>query len=276
MDSMKYKQKGQILLIVVLIMVVSLTVGLSVISRSITNLKISTEEADSAKALSAAEAGIQRQLQSSTGLSSTFSNNTSYTTDIAAVGGTSILLNGGNLVPQDEGVDLWLVPHNGNNPDYTKPWSPSGPSNLTIYWGNTSGNCNNPNNVPAALEIIVISGTQTSQTLTRYAYDPCITRANSNRFSSTSGSGTAGGKSFPYSATISVTSGLIARVIPIYTNTYIGASSTTTAFYSQGSMISSIGTSGTSGNIVTRKVNVFQSFPQLPAEYFTYGIFSPR
>ena len=38
------------LLIVVLVMVVSLTIGLSVLSRSITNVRTSTEEANSAQA----------------------------------------------------------------------------------------------------------------------------------------------------------------------------------------------------------------------------------
>ena len=52
-------QKGQALLIVVLAMVVALTVGLSVVSRSITNLKNSQQEIDSQKALSAAEAGVE-------------------------------------------------------------------------------------------------------------------------------------------------------------------------------------------------------------------------
>ena len=47
-------EKGQTLLIVVLVMVISLTVGLSVVSKTITNLRTTTEEADSAKALSAA------------------------------------------------------------------------------------------------------------------------------------------------------------------------------------------------------------------------------
>ena len=58
------KQKGQVLLIVVLVMIVALTVGLSLISRSITNLRTSTEEAESQKALAAAEAGIEQALES--------------------------------------------------------------------------------------------------------------------------------------------------------------------------------------------------------------------
>ena len=64
----KKLQKGQTLLIVVLIMVVSLTIGLSLASKTITSLRTTTEEAESAKALSAAETGVLQQLRSSTSL----------------------------------------------------------------------------------------------------------------------------------------------------------------------------------------------------------------
>ncbi len=47
-------QSGQALLIIVLVMVVALTIGLSVASRTITNLRTSREQASSQKALSAA------------------------------------------------------------------------------------------------------------------------------------------------------------------------------------------------------------------------------
>src|SRR3990167_7914471 len=70
---------GQILLIVVLAAVVSLTVGLSAISRTITNTRVTTEEANSQKALSAAEAGIEELLSNqslfATGTTKTLSNN---------------------------------------------------------------------------------------------------------------------------------------------------------------------------------------------------------
>ncbi len=51
-------ESGQALLIVVLVMVVVLTMGLSVASRSITNLRIATEQDNSQASFSAVEAGI--------------------------------------------------------------------------------------------------------------------------------------------------------------------------------------------------------------------------
>jgi len=53
---------GQAVLLVVLTLAVVLTLVLSVISRTITDVKITTVEGDSLRAFSAAEAGIERHL----------------------------------------------------------------------------------------------------------------------------------------------------------------------------------------------------------------------
>src|SRR3982751_5271728 len=65
-----FNEKGQALLIVVLVMVVALTVTLSVVSRSIVNLKTSTQQTDSQKVLAAAEAGVEQSIQSKAPVSS--------------------------------------------------------------------------------------------------------------------------------------------------------------------------------------------------------------
>lgn len=59
---------GQVLILVLLVVVVSLAVGLSVASRNITNIRTSTQTEESQKAFSAAEGGIESVL--SQGLSS--------------------------------------------------------------------------------------------------------------------------------------------------------------------------------------------------------------
>ncbi len=258
-------QEGQTLLIVVLVMVIAATVGLSVVSKSITSLRTSTEEANSAKALSAAEAGIQQQLQSGTSIGSgSFSANASYTTNIAAQSGTQVLLNGGNTIRRDEGTDLWLVPHNAsNNPVWSSPWSGS---SLTIYWGDSSGDCNN-----AALEILVITGSGGVYTQKRYVYDTGCPRGNNFLHISPSRGTMVDGINFIYSTPISVTNGLVVRIVPLYTDTSIGVAGSV-ALPSQGNVISSTGTSGT----VARMINVFQGYPQLPSEFFNYGFFVPR
>lgn len=270
------KERGQVLLIIILVMVVALTVGLSFISRSITTLRTSREEASSQKALAAAEAGIEQVLKTNTPipagttLASPGDTSTTYGATFNQVLGTEVLVNGGSTVPKDDGADIWLVDHNADGtPNFSSPWS----GNLTVYWGSSLDVCDSDPaiNTMAAIEVAVISGSQTSPILTRYAYDPCSSRRSNNNFSPSSPGGVVNGKSFSYSAALPlVTSGLVVRVVPLYGSTPIGVIATV-ALPSQGIVIDSTGVSqGT-----TRHINVFKGYPQLPIQYFSYGLFSP-
>lgn len=265
LPTLERRDSGQALLIVVLVMVVALTVGLSVISKSITNLRTSTEEANSQKALAAAEAGIEQAIKNSAPVANpTFTSDTSYDTKIQEVLGTRFVLNAGNPVLQDNGIDVWLSDYSENPANI---YNNSKTVSLTLEWGSSFNYCSE-----AALEVVVISGTKQSPTVTRYAYDPCSERASSNHFSSPDSSvkTSISGKDFYYQATISINSGLIARVIPLYANSSIAVNSNI-PLPTQGSIITSVGQSqGTQ-----RKVNVFQGYPQVPSEYFLYNLFSP-
>lgn len=261
------KEKGQALLIIVLVMVVALTVGLSVASRSITNLRTSTEEASSQKALAAAEAGIEQAIKNNVpiGLSS-FTNDTTYKTDITQVDGTNILLYGGNPVLQDNGIDVWLSNYSSTpaNLFTSNLWN----GDLTIKWGVSSDSCSN-----AAIEFVLIYGSKQSPQVKRYAFDPCSTRASVNHFTPVSlVKSTTSGKDFYYETPVPITifSGMIGRVVPLYTNTPVALVGNF-ALPPQGSTITSVGNSGGT----QRKVNVFQGYPEIPSEYFLYNLFSP-
>lgn len=261
----KLDQRGQALLIVVLVMVVALTVGLSIASKTITNLRTSTEEANSQKALAAAEAGVEQALKTNQIASGTFTDTqTSYQTSVTQVLGTSFLMNGGNPVIQDNGADLWLSNYSADPANlYTNPWS----GTLTIKWGSSADPCTN-----SALEVVIISGTKNSPISTRYAFDPCAGRAGGNRFTQVGLTrSSVSGKDFFYQAQVTVSSGLLGRIIPLYLNTPIAIVGDV-ALPSQGSLITSTGTSGTT----SRKVNVFQGYPEIPSEYFPYNLFSPQ
>lgn len=65
--DMRNKKSGQIALIVLLIMVTLLTVVLSLISDSVTDVKISQDEKEAMRAFSAAEAGIEEALRQDLG-----------------------------------------------------------------------------------------------------------------------------------------------------------------------------------------------------------------
>ncbi len=257
-------EKGQALLIVVLAMVVALTVGLSVVSKSIVNLRTSTEEANSQKALAAAEAGVEQAIKSGVPIAQqSFTNNTTYSTAITQVKGASFLVSGGNPVIADSGADLWLSTYSEDQATlYTNPWS----GNLTVKWGTSASSCSNP-----AMELVIVSGSKSSPAVKRYAYDPCSSRASVNSFTNVAlNKTTISGKDFYYGATVSVSSGLIGKLVPIYGNTSIAVTGST-PLPLQGSTITSVGKSGGT----ERKVNVFQGFPEIPSEYFLYKLLSP-
>lgn len=65
------RDKGQIVLILVLITVVGLTIGLSLVSRTITDIRMSSQIEQSSRAFSAAEAGIETALRSNVSIGPT-------------------------------------------------------------------------------------------------------------------------------------------------------------------------------------------------------------
>lgn len=269
------KESGQALLIVVLIMVVALTVGLSVGSRTIINIRTTSEEADSQKALAASEAGIERAIQTNTTIPITtfIENKTTYEAEVKEVKGTAFLANGGNLVVQDDGVDVWLVERkdDGTTPDYDNPW---GGSNINIYWGDPSlSDCDN-----AAMEVATISGPKkATASLKRYAYDPCTSRRGDNKFSPQTGPvNTIEGKKFPYTVRISVSSGLVARVVPIYASTAIAVDGNGVLLPTQGFAIESTGKSGSGDRETVRSLTFFKTFDQVATAHFMYGLFTPN
>lgn len=287
------KEKGQALLIVVLVIVVTLTVGLSLASRSIVQLRNTTDEANSQAAFSAAEAGVEQAIKlgdvSGSGVISGINLNDKNNSQIGSVDVTliksdSVLLNNGLPLFQDNGADLWLSPYDtdqSNLFDSAKAFN----GTLTVYWGTNSDPCADP-----AMEILIISGTRTSPTLSKYAFDQCgsnSTQANkrNNGFpdapqkvtpsteSQFTISGTNGDITFNYKAQIAVSSGLIARVIPLYHGGSVGASGI--GLPEQGKIITSTGTAGLSGQQVVRKVSFFQGFEQLPIQFY-YSLFTAK
>jgi hypothetical protein len=259
-------EAGQILLIVVLVIIVVSTIGLSLASRSITSLRMSTEESESQKALSAAEAGIERILQNSTpvAVNGNTPGNSAYTASAVAISGTTFLMNGGSLISKDEGADLWLSNY---SPDqsaiYTSVWS----GNLNIYWGESATACSN-----SALEILAISGYISNPDtikLTKYVYDPCSTRREKNHFSEPAAGDVVGGKEFHSKAVINgISYGLIVRIVPIYGDAVIGITASN-PLPLQGYLVNSTGTSGNASHIL----NVFNGFPQTYLPYVSYGLF---
>ncbi|MGH7204155.1 MAG: hypothetical protein ACREHC_06955 [Candidatus Levyibacteriota bacterium] len=254
-------------------MVTALTIGLSVAARTITNTRTSQEAANSEKAFSAAEAGIEQSLTNSNNVSGAFSNNTSYKTTVTTISGTEFSLNNSSSIFKDDTTDVWLSTY----PGYTNPWS----GNITFYWGQPTDTCTNAETTGtlAALELVVLSGTKANPQITRYAVDPCSQRSLGNKFEFVPASGaTVDGRTYNYKKTITVNSGLFIRVIPLYGSTLMGvkgcdgAGANCSALPSQGTLITSVGTADTT----QRKLISYRHYPKLPVEIFPYSFFAPK
>lgn len=276
---MEKYQRGQILLIIVLVMTIALTIGLSLATRSIMDIRMTTEEDNSQRAFSAAEAGIEKTINTGAESAGTFPNSTTYNVTVSDVIGDAILLNNGNQILKDEAVDIWLSEY----PGYLNPWTGSA---VTIYWGTAADTCNtNENlNTMAALDVVVLSGTKTAPTTAHYPLDPCSARATpppplGNQFEVISaGGGIVSNKTFQFKKTINITSGLLLRIIPLYAGADIavrgcdGNNANCRNFPPQAKIITSVGTADN----VQRKLVVYQENPKIPVQIFPFVIFSPK
>lgn len=269
-------EAGQALLIVVLVMVVALTVGLAVVARSITYVRISTEEENSQRAFSAAEAGAEQVFRTGLSITGVPLNNIATVEDarITDLGNSdSFLVNNGTLVQKNDGVDVWLAPHHGDGTiDYTR----LGLGTMTIYWGNT-GACNT---TKAAIEVIIVSRTNNGNFSTqRLGFDPCTDRRAINNFTaplpavSMSIPSTDPNEDFTIGTPpINITNAVVVRIAPLYASSVIGVSRSTGTFPSQGKVIESTGTSGGT----KRKIVIYKGFSKLPSEYFEYSAFTAQ
>lgn len=273
-------QKGQIILVVILVMVVGLTIGLAVASRSITNLRITTDEKNSQAALSGAEAGIEQAVKKQvtcpsgkcTAVQSSSGSSVSYSTTVDFQRGSAqTLVRGGQFVAKNEGADIWLVDHNADgSPNYSSGWSSLSNQTLSIFFGTNATDCANP-----ALEIIVLSNFPAPVT-TRYVYDPCPARRAANNFatptlivSAIPSSISSTPLTLRYRVQLIINQGLIARLVPLYGNAQIGFSGPNLP--SQGKIYESTG----SADGTKRKVTVYEPWPNLSTEFFQYVYLVP-
>lgn len=286
---------GQALLIILLIMAVVLTISLSVVSRSVTDITVSKKEEDSARAFSAAEAGVEQVLKGSNVYSGSLPNSASF-----AVGNPTAIIATAkdfvfpSLVSFGESVTLWLVAHDSNGDLACSASLPCFTGNkLKFCWGESG--TGSSNNTTPALEVSVLYRTSSSDystaTVARGSYDPNSARSAGNHFAGASGVCTIAGKDFAFSKTVDLNSDLLissdvtgtqnrlqmARVRLLYntdkahpvgvTADIAGASNTD--FPSQGIKIVSTGQAGDA----SRKVEVTQTYADLPP-VFDFGVFS--
>ncbi len=269
-------QRGQTLLITLLVLTVATTIALSLIGRSTTDVAINTKLEESAQAFSAAEAGIEEALRTGlgTGGATVLSPNASYNVSIAGVGGGVGVYVFSKKSSRGMTETLWLANHDGDvideSPAYTAP-------SVDVCWSSES--------IVPAIKIAILykESSDASYRVLRGAYDPLASRRAQNKFSnvtaSSGGCGSGSGTTYKQTITFaslnpSVSSAsdtlIAARIQPLYSDTQIAVNAPAVALPLQGKRIESVGTTATG---TTRKIVVHQQY-RSAASIFDAAVYS--
>lgn len=189
-------QSGQAVLIVLLITMVILTIGLSVVSRSVTDVRISAQSQESARAFWIAQGGLEKAVKARMASDSNTIGDISYqVTKIVSAPLDYYIFP--ELISQAEKMTFWLV-------NYDNPASFYDGNNLTVCWGNSGEPLDQPT-TPALEANLVYRDNQAVPKYysRRYPFDPNSVRRLSTNFKAADVTGCSlGGKSFAFKAVI--------------------------------------------------------------------------
>jgi len=295
------RESGQALLVVLLSMAVILTVVLSIISRSVTDISVTTLDEEALRAFSAAEAGVERALIVGSDVSENVGES-SFAATISGIaqGATSFAYP--TEIYSGESIYIWLVSHDAAG-DLTCSGQPCFTGSAgQICWG-TVGTDPNAADSPA-VEVSafydpalsgVSSGNYSSVRVARATFDPNSARQAVNNFTLASGACSAGGEDYAFSGGIAFGSDanpstvdlgipcvgssgclLAARVRAVYNNSQthpVGIVVAPATLPGQGRYIESVGTSGSGVSI--RKIEAYRTFGG-PPPIFDASVFSEQ
>ncbi len=265
------KRKGQVLLIAVMLLATVITVVMTIAFNTTTETQVARLEADSQKALAAAEGGVEEMIKQNIADKNTTnvqieslrqfsSQNITGDAQLQSVSQAYFVT---PLLQKDEQYSLYLSDY----PGYANPWS----GTIDLYMVSESG-C-------PAVEITVVKNTYG---IDRYTYNACsanpiITNATAAALALTPPA-VIDSISFSYKTSTKITipqagpgGGLMAFIKVLGGRTKIGIKSfemngfTAKALPVQGKTIES---EARTASGVVKRVQLFQSFPQIPSNFF--------
>jgi hypothetical protein len=248
----KIMKKGQILLITVMLLATVMTLILSVTFQSSTETQMTKLEQESQKALAAAEAAIESSLLS--GGNTIIGEGEGLLSIPGFTGSATFLSNTSDtftspVLAKDSAYTFYLGEYNFSN----NIISNSAGQNITICFNSASTN--------PAIEITLLK----TSGIKKYVVDPDSRIAHAYSPSS----GCSADDSFEYSYTVPGTDigadGKILLVRSLYASSRL-------VFYGSGNLPlqgKTISSEAKSTTGVSKKVVLFQSYPQFPAEFFT-------
>lgn len=265
-------------------MVVGLTVALAVVARSVTSVKISTQEEESQRAFYAAEAGLEESLLSLESSGEKTIGNASYIVNVKDASNSNNAFLFPNIVDKDETQPAWLIKHNTDGTlcaigGCTDPVSADGRYDITrpfdICWSNSESG------VTPAMEVIIIYQRligANEYKLARDVFDPDGGRRSSNGFNAPSPASAPNCSGYDYSQRITFSNYInptnqhrliVVRLRPIYSSAKIAIWGNIASLPAQGRDIESLGKAGSA----QRKLKIFKAYPSFPP-IFDYVLFS--
>jgi len=274
-----HRNSGQVVLILILITVVGLTIGLAMISRTITDIRITSQIEESSRAFSAAEAGVESALRTAqiapTGTYSLNLSNSEASYKIDTLGKSSDLY----VFPVTkvgQTQTLWFIEHlTDGTLDETNPYAVY--STFEICWSSNA----------ALIATLLYKDVDGFYKIAKAAYEPVGGRnADFNVVTDTAGGYCpfGGGTGFSYKVELNknplfwtgltlnpVAKLIMLRLQPAYFDTSI-AVQPSASLPSQGKQVISVGKTNTG---VIRKIQVTQGYFTLP-EIFNFSFFDEQ
>jgi Tfp pilus assembly protein PilX len=280
---MRKNESGQALVLVLLSLAVVLTIILFMLSRSITDISISSGQAESVRAFSAAEAGIEKALIVGAGVGLTEIGDATYSSKVSSFAEGTSDFNYPSPLVSGETMTTWFVAHDVDGNIACSASLPCFTGNtLKVCWGNTGSSADLATTPAVEVSVYYEStpGNLSTIKIARATFDPNAGRRSSNSFAvPDSGTCSFGGTSFAFTKTITFSdlgipaasynsqNGLLFARVRLFYNTDIAHIVGTSVDFagnsilpSQGIGIVSTGTAGSSN----RRINVFQGWPEFP------------
>lgn len=267
-------QQGQILLITVMLLAAAVTVVMTIAFNSTTETQITRLEEDSQKALSAAESALEAAVQQKTGtvaintLPAFAGTNITGQAEVIEMSGYEFVT---PLLQRDEQYTFYMAGYDYEANTWAESWPVpyAATGDITVYLQTEqdAGGCPGP-----ALELTFIDAA--NNTNRKAIIDPCgvIDSTDGQPEVPTAAGGSLKNVNFDYKTTgtgtaltgISGMKVMMVRVLNMATRVGF-QTSVSTPFKSQGRVVSS---EAKTQSGVTKKIELFQSNPQIPADFF--------
>lgn len=257
-------QSGQVLLMTLLVLAVATTIGLALIGRASTDVSISNRIEESARAFSAAEAGIEEALKTGASVANNQLTNAKYSVNVVTSGGPNVYPFPAKT-PRGTAATLWFAPHASDGSlDKTQAFGGAG---IDVCWSSEP--------LAPAILVSVLYDSSGTYKIARAAFDPA---GRGNNFTSVAAAGAGCGQGNVFKASITFSAlGILAgdkllalRLQPVYADTQFYVDPRGVPLPLQGTRIESTGQTDTG---ITRKIVAFQEF-RSPSAIFDAVIYS--